>query len=85
MREIITYIKVNILGIAVAIGVCSFLYEGLIRCTGDFYLTEIAGSLIFFVATTSKFKDNRERRNQLERNRDKKDNSDTIDIQQNPL
>ncbi len=78
MAGIIKYIRVNLLGIAAAIGVCSFLYEALILQTSDFALTKSAAILIFIIATSLKFKDNRERRNQLENSRANKDHFDNI-------
>ncbi len=64
MSKLIKYCKSNLLGIAVAFGLCSFIYEGLINSSFEFTLTKIAGVLIFLIAIQSKFKDSEERNNQ---------------------
>ena len=55
--KLINFIKTNLLGIAVALGVCAFLYEGLIKYNPAFVLTKYAGVLIVFVAVFNKYND----------------------------
>ncbi|MCR8561298.1 hypothetical protein KXD93_26835 [Mucilaginibacter sp. BJC16-A38] len=85
MSKFIKYCKSNLLGIAVAIGVCAFIYEGLIHPTLDFTLTKIAGALIFGIAVSSKFRDNRARNNQARKVQSKKQDLNNTGTQQQPL
>jgi hypothetical protein len=57
ISKLVNFIKTNLLGIAVALGVCAFLYEGLIRYNPAFVLTKYAGVLVVFVAIYNKYND----------------------------
>ena len=58
MNKLATYIKKNLLGIAVAFGVCSFIYEGLIEPNSELTLTKYIGLAIFAIAAHMRYKEN---------------------------
>jgi hypothetical protein len=58
MSKISNFIKLNLLGIAIAFGVCAFLYEGLISASVNFRITKYIGLIIFLIATYPKYRDN---------------------------
>jgi hypothetical protein len=51
-------LKKNLLGIAVALGVCSFLYEGLIEHSTHLTLTKYSGALVILIAIYTRYRDN---------------------------
>jgi hypothetical protein len=57
VNRILNLIKTNLLGIAVALGVCAFLYEALIKYNASYTLTKYAGVFIVFVAVYNKYND----------------------------
>ncbi|MDB5135989.1 MAG: hypothetical protein JWP37_2592 [Mucilaginibacter sp.] len=57
INKILNLIKANLLAITVALGICTFLYEGLIKYNSGFVLTKYAGVLIVFVAIYTKYSD----------------------------
>ncbi|MFI5139822.1 MAG: hypothetical protein ACHQIM_18515 [Sphingobacteriales bacterium] len=61
----LTYLKKNLLGIAVTLGVCSFVYEGLIKPSFDFTLTKYTGALVILIAIYSRREDNLIRKERL--------------------
>jgi hypothetical protein len=58
MGKISKFIRKNLLGIAVTLGVCSFIYEGLIIRSYSFSITIYAGALVILVAVYTRYKDN---------------------------
>jgi uncharacterized membrane protein len=56
INKLIKLIKANLLGIAVALGVCSFIYEGLINYSPHFTLTKYFGALVIIVAIYYRYK-----------------------------
>ncbi|HAL83430.1 MAG TPA: hypothetical protein DCO83_15315 [Mucilaginibacter sp.] len=57
ISKVLNLIKTNLLGVAVAFGICSFLYEGLIKYNSGFVLTKYAAVLIVFVAIYNRYND----------------------------
>ncbi len=58
MKKLIKLVKSNLLGIAVAIGVISFLYEAIIQHGHDYTFTQFSILLIIILALRSKYQDN---------------------------
>jgi hypothetical protein len=67
MDKLLKFFKENLLGIAVAIGVCSFVYEGLIKPSFDFTLTKYSGALVILIAIYYRRRDNLIRQEQLQK------------------
>jgi len=65
MKKLLYTAKENLLGIAVAIGVISFTYEGVFSTYSDFSLTKSSAVLIFIVAIRFRYKDNLTRQKSL--------------------
>lgn len=53
--KVLNLIKTNLLAISVALGICSFLFEGLIKYNSSYTLTKYAGVFIVFVAFYDKY------------------------------
>ncbi|MDR3694266.1 hypothetical protein [Mucilaginibacter sp.] len=58
ISKVLNLIKTNLLGIAVALGIITFLYEGLVKYNSSYVLTKYAAVLIVFVAIYNKYNDN---------------------------
>jgi hypothetical protein len=57
MKKVLHLVKTNLPGIAVAVGVCTFSYEALIKHDYSFTLTKYIGVLIGFVVVYYKYND----------------------------
>jgi hypothetical protein len=57
ISKVLNLIKSNLLGIAVALGICSFLYEALAKYNSGFVLTKYAAVLIVFVVIYNRYND----------------------------
>ena len=77
MSKATKYFKENMLGIAVAFGVCAFLYDSFFSGSFDFELTKFACLILFIVAIRTRYNDNLERDNSLKRKRVEKDFDET--------
>lgn len=65
MKKLLLLAKTNLLGIAVAIGVISFLFEGLILPDENYTFTKFSVLLVIIIAIRSKYKENAARQKSL--------------------
>ena len=57
IKQTLNLIKTNLLAISVALGICVFLYEALLKYNSGYPLTKYTALLILFIATYNKYSD----------------------------